>query len=55
MTAAEVTIRRTFPSPIERVFAALTQPRELVQWWGPRNIPTSEVEIDLRSRAPAGG
>lgn len=48
MTALEVTIRRTFPHPIDRVFAALTDPAELVRWWGPRGIATSKVEIDLR-------
>ena len=48
MTVDEVTLSRVFAASIERVFAALTEPAELVQWWGPRGIRTSEAEIDLR-------
>lgn len=46
--SAEITIRRTFAASVERVFAALTDPAELVQWWGPKGIRTSVAEIDLR-------
>lgn len=45
---AEVTVRRTFAASPERIFTALTNPAELVRWWGPRGIRTSEVELDLR-------
>ena len=45
---AEVTVRRTFPAAPERIFAALTEPDELVRWWGPKGIRTSEAELDLR-------
>ncbi|MDJ0771354.1 MAG: SRPBCC domain-containing protein [Ilumatobacter sp.] len=48
MTGNEITVRREFAASVERVFAALTDPDELVQWWGPKGISTSEVEIDLR-------
>ena len=48
MTGPEVRIQRTFPYSVERVFAALTDPRELVRWWGPRGISTSVAEIDLQ-------
>ncbi len=48
MSADSVTVSRTFAASIERVFAALTDPSELVQWWGPRGIRTSAAEIDLR-------
>ncbi|MEO1061854.1 MAG: SRPBCC domain-containing protein [Actinomycetota bacterium] len=46
--SAEVTVRRTFPASAERVFTALTDPSELVRWWGPKGIRTSEAELDLR-------
>ncbi len=46
--SAEVTVRRTFSASPERIFAALTDPTELVRWWGPRGIRTSEAEVDLR-------
>ncbi len=48
MSADAVIVSRTFAASIERVFAVLTDPRELVQWWGPRGIRTSAAEIDLR-------
>ncbi|MEM9033002.1 MAG: SRPBCC domain-containing protein [Actinomycetota bacterium] len=45
---AEVRLTRRFRASPERIFAALTEPAELVRWWGPRGIRTSEAEIDLR-------
>lgn len=39
---------RTFDAPVERVFRAFVEPDEAVQWWGPADIETSVVEIDLR-------
>ena len=41
MTGNEITVRREFAASVERVFAALTDPDELVQWWGPKGISTS--------------
>jgi uncharacterized protein YndB with AHSA1/START domain len=36
-------------APRERVFAALTDPRELVQWWGRDDMYTTEDwQVDLR-------
>jgi uncharacterized protein YndB with AHSA1/START domain len=32
----------------ERVFKALTDPAELVKWWGPSGFTTPETEIDPR-------
>ncbi len=48
MSGDEVRVSRTFGASIERVFAALTDPAEVVQWWGPRGIRTSSAEIDLQ-------
>lgn len=44
--------RRTIRAPIERVFAAWTQPALLVQWWGPPGVSCPEAQVDLR---PGGG
>jgi uncharacterized protein YndB with AHSA1/START domain len=43
-----VRLQRRFDADIERVFRALTEPAELVRWWGPMNVRTSAAEIDLR-------
>jgi uncharacterized protein YndB with AHSA1/START domain len=32
----------------EILFAAWTEPRQLIQWWGPEDVQCTEVEIDLR-------
>ena len=35
-------------APSERVFTALTEPAELVKWWGPHGFTTPEAALDLR-------
>ncbi len=42
-----VRIERVVNAPVERVFAAFTDPEEVVRWWGPAGIETSVAEIDL--------
>ncbi|MEM8587856.1 MAG: SRPBCC domain-containing protein [Pseudomonadota bacterium] len=41
-------VRRTIEANAERLFAAWTQPDELVRWWGPSGITCPKAEIDLR-------
>jgi uncharacterized protein YndB with AHSA1/START domain len=41
-------VRRTIRAPIERVFAAWTQPEHLQRWWGPAGMRCNAAEIDLR-------
>ena len=36
-----------FDAPRERIFTALTEPAELVEWWGPSGFTTPEIEVDL--------
>jgi uncharacterized protein YndB with AHSA1/START domain len=36
-----IRFERRIPHPVERVWAALTSPRELIAWWG-------DAEVDLR-------
>lgn len=31
----------------ERIFNALTEPAELVKWWGPSGFTTPEIEVNL--------
>jgi uncharacterized protein YndB with AHSA1/START domain len=45
---ARVRLERTFHAPPARVFGALVDPSQLVQWWGPPDVETSVAEIDLR-------
>ncbi|MDB5238594.1 MAG: ATPase [Candidatus Kaiserbacteria bacterium] len=43
-----ITIERTVDAPIEKVWKAWTDPKELMQWWGPNNVSIPECEVDLR-------
>ena len=38
----------TLDASPERIFRALTDPAELVKWWGPSGFTTPEIEIDPR-------
>lgn len=42
----EVTLVREFDAPLERVWKAWTDPKQLMQWWGPDNVSIPECEID---------
>lgn len=47
--AAILVVRRTIRAPRERVFAAWTEVRHLIAWWGPNAAVTCpSAEIDLR-------
>ena len=35
-------------APPAGIFRMMTEPSELVKWWGPRGFTTPEVEIDLQ-------
>lgn len=43
-----VTLRRLFPAPAEKLFAAWTNPDQLSQWWGPPGSKVRSVSLDLR-------
>lgn len=49
--AAGYTLRleRMFDAPIERVFAAFTDPTELPRWWGPHGFTTPGIDLELRA------
>jgi uncharacterized protein YndB with AHSA1/START domain len=43
-----VTIVRTIKAAPARVWAAITQPEQMMQWWGPDAGPTLRAEADVR-------
>lgn len=42
-----VTIMRRIKAPPARVWAAITQPEQMLQWWGPDAGPTLKAEADV--------
>ncbi len=47
-TGATMRLERVIHAPVERVFRAFVDPEQAVRWWGPPDVRTSLVEIDLR-------
>jgi uncharacterized protein YndB with AHSA1/START domain len=47
-TGREFVITREFDAPRELVFKAWTDPRHLIQWWGPRGFTNPVCEWDAR-------
>ena len=43
-----VTIVRKIKAPPAKVYAAITQPELMMQWWGPDGGPTLSAEADVR-------
>lgn len=41
-------VRRSIRATPERLFELWTQPRHLLEWWGPAGVECSGAEIDLR-------
>ena len=44
----EILIARTFDAPRELVWQAMTNPKHVVHWWGPRGFTTTIEEMDVR-------
>jgi uncharacterized protein YndB with AHSA1/START domain len=44
----EITIERVVEASIDRVWKAWTDPKELMQWWGPNDVSIPECTVDLR-------
>jgi uncharacterized protein YndB with AHSA1/START domain len=44
----EIVISRVFDAPLEMVWDAWTDPKQVVQWWGPRGFTTTIHEMDVR-------
>ena len=49
--AGELRLRidRVLPAPRGRVFRALTEPGELIRWWGPNGFTSPSVDFDPRA------
>jgi len=43
-----VTIVRRIKAPPSKVWAAITQPDHMIQWWGPDAGPTLRADVDVR-------
>ena len=48
-TVREITITRVFDAPVDRVWAAFTEPDELTKWYGPLGFTCPSAEFDPRS------
>jgi uncharacterized protein YndB with AHSA1/START domain len=44
----EIFITREFNAPRELVWEAMTNPKHVVNWWGPRGFTTTIEEMDFR-------
>jgi uncharacterized protein YndB with AHSA1/START domain len=44
----EMVFTRLFDAPRELVFKMWTDPKHIVQWWGPRGFSTTSLEMDVR-------
>jgi uncharacterized protein YndB with AHSA1/START domain len=44
----EIVIARTFDAPRELVFDAWIDPKQIVQWWGPRGFTTTTHAMDVK-------
>ena len=43
----EIVLSRLLDAPRELVFAAWTDPKQVVQWWGPRGFTTTSHEMSV--------
>ncbi|MGB9123853.1 MAG: SRPBCC domain-containing protein, partial [Candidatus Angelobacter sp.] len=41
-------ITRIFDAPPDVVFKAWTDPKQMAQWWGPKNFTNPVCELDVR-------
>jgi len=44
----ELAMERTFEAPRDLVWRAWTEAEHLLQWWGPKDYPTTYCKVDLR-------
>lgn len=44
----ELVVSRSLRAPRELVYRAWTNPRHIVQWWGPNGFTTTMIEMDVR-------
>ena len=44
----EVILTRVFDAPVELLFKAMTDPKAIPQWWGPKNLKTTVDKMDVK-------
>ncbi len=44
-----LTVTRVLNAPREMVFQAWTDPKQLMQWWGPAHHPATQIDMDVRT------
>ena len=49
-TDRDIRVERIFEAPRERVFAVMTDPELIPEWWGPRRYTTRVDQMDVRPR-----
>lgn len=49
---AELVLERNLSAPIERVFEFITQPENLLKWWGPERMTIPEGALDFTRLRP---
>ncbi|MEX0954798.1 MAG: SRPBCC domain-containing protein [Rhizobiaceae bacterium] len=49
MQPTELSLTRVIRASREKVFSAWTDPKLLVQWWGPGPVTCPQAEVDLRA------
>lgn len=48
MEKKDIVVTRLIDAPIQRVWAAWTDPAEVMKWWGAKNFTSSLAKIDFR-------
>jgi uncharacterized protein YndB with AHSA1/START domain len=43
-----LTIIRVLDAPIEKIWAAWTEPEQVKKWWGPKDFAAPDARVDLR-------
>ncbi len=44
----ELLVTRTFAAPLETIWKAWTDPKEIQKWWGPRDFTVPQITSDFR-------
>ena len=47
-TDRDLVLTRVLNAPRDKVFRAWTDPKQAVQWWGPKSFPATFLEMDVR-------
>jgi uncharacterized protein YndB with AHSA1/START domain len=44
----DVVVTRVFAAPVEKVWAAWTEPEQFMKWWGPQHFTSPSARMDVR-------